>query len=163
MSTVGTNVRPYIDSDLGAVASIHSEAFPRQLQSIQWVSCNAAAYPRTRYFVAEIGGIVTGYILWLEKSGFRKDVVLELEQIAVDPAHRRKGIAEALIRRSLPYVAQSLSKRGAAISSILVTTRADNDAIRLYERVLGARATASIPGLFSADEVVMVASRRDAL
>ena len=79
MSTAGVNVRPYVDSDLGAVASIHSVAFPRQLLSTQWVSCNAAAHPRTRYFVAEIGGVATGYILWLEKSGFRKDVVLELE------------------------------------------------------------------------------------
>ena len=163
MSSVDANVRPYVDSDLGAVARIHSEAFPRQLLSSQWISCNAAAHPRARYFVAEVGSKAVGYILWLEKSGFRKDVVLELEQIAVDPAQRRKGIAESLIRRSLPFVEQSLSERGAQISSILVTTRADNEAVRLYERVLGARVTASLSGLFSADEVVMVAGMPDAL
>ena len=163
MPTVGARVRPYIDSDLSAVTSVHSASFPRQLLSTDWISCNAAAYPRARYFVAEVEGEVIGYILWLEKSGFRKDVVLELEQIAVVQPHRRQGVAETLIRESLPTVAHSLEERGATISSILVTTRADNDAVRLYERVLGARVTATIPGLFSADEVVMVANSRDAL
>ncbi|WP_417579291.1 hypothetical protein [Nitrincola sp.] len=40
---------------------------------------------------------------------------------------------------------------------IVVTTRADNHAQRLYRKVLGAEIEASISGLYSADEVIMVA------
>ena len=68
--------------DLLNVAKVHREAFPRQLHSEQWISCNFNAYPRIRFFVAEDEGTILGYVQWIEKSGFRKEVVLELEQIA---------------------------------------------------------------------------------
>jgi ribosomal protein S18 acetylase RimI-like enzyme len=100
---------------------------------------------------------VIGYVLWTQKSGFRTEAVLELEQIAVSPEHQGRGVAEALIRRSLRAVADHLAGRGARLKSVLVTTRADNQAQRLYRRVLGAEVEATLSGLYSADEVVMVA------
>lgn len=91
-----------------------------------------------RLYVAEFQSGVRGLILWTEQSGFRQDVVLELEQVAVAAAYRKRGIGEALVVQSLPDVA-------------------DNDAQRLYRKALGAEIEAKVQSLFSADEVLMVA------
>lgn len=85
-------IRGIIQQDLLDVAKIHKEAFSRQLHSEQWISCNFKAYPRIRLFVAEDEGMLIGYVQWVEKSGFRKEVVLELEQLAVLSSKQRQGI-----------------------------------------------------------------------
>jgi hypothetical protein len=54
-------------------------------------------------------------------------------------------------------VATAITDRGAAIQHIVVTTRADNSAQRLYRNALGAEIEATIPRLYSADEVFMIA------
>ena len=154
---MATLVRPFLPDDLPMVARIHAEAFPRQRRSEEWISCNANAYPRFRYFVAEVDGNVVGYVLWMEKSGFRAEVVLELEQIAVAPDRRRRGIGAELISASLLGIAQDLRARGSSLRSVVVTTRADNEAQHLYRRVLGAEVEATLKNLFAADEVVMIA------
>lgn len=154
-------IRPLtkIKHDIASVASVHSRAFPKQQNSLDWITCNAQAYPRMRYYVAVVEGGVCGFILWTEKNGFRHDVVLELEQIAVLPEHQRKGIGEALIRQSLPHLTTQLEARGSTLGAIIVTTRADNSAQRLYAKVLGAKVEAAIPGQFGEDEVIMVCRR----
>jgi ribosomal protein S18 acetylase RimI-like enzyme len=154
---VSVRIRRYSESDLAAVADVHAEAFTRQLDSKAWIACNARAYPRMRFYVAEAEGGVRGFILWTEKSGFRQDVVLELEQIAVAAAYRKRGIGERLVVQSLPEVAKQLAARCATIRAVLVSTRADNDAQRLYRKTLGAEIEARVPSLYSADEVLMVA------
>ncbi len=154
---MATLVRPFLPRDLPVVAEIHAEAFPRQQRSEEWISCNVKAFPRFRYFVAEVDGAVAGYILWTEKSGFRAEVVLELEQIAVSPDRRRCGIGAELIGASLRNVARDLRIRGSNLRSVMVTTRSDNEAQRLYRRVLGADVEATLRDLFAADEVVMIA------
>jgi ribosomal protein S18 acetylase RimI-like enzyme len=98
-----------------------------------------------------------GFIPWTEKSGFRDDVVLELEQIAVAAPYRKRGIGEAFIAQSLPDVVEQLAGRSATIRAVVVSTRAGNDAQRLYRKTLGAEIEASVPSLHSADEVLMVA------
>jgi ribosomal protein S18 acetylase RimI-like enzyme len=110
-----------------------------------------------RYYVAEVGSRISGFVLWTEKSGLRTEVVLELEQIAVATRFRKQGVGTALIIESLPEVAKELATRGATLKHVLVTTRADNDAQRLYRRTLGAEVEATLPALYSADEVFMVA------
>lgn len=45
----------------------------------------------------------------------------------------------------------------AVLKHILVTTRADSYAQRLYKNVLGAEVEAALANLYSADEVIMVA------
>jgi ribosomal protein S18 acetylase RimI-like enzyme len=110
-----------------------------------------------RYFVAEEAGTISGFILWTEKSGFRTEVILELEQLGVLPEKQGLGIGETLIRKSLPLVADELVKRGARVKAVLITTRSDNDAQRLYRKALGAEVEATISNLYSGDEVIMVA------
>lgn len=156
------SVRAMTAGDIPAVAALHRQAFPRQLASEPWISCNFAAHPRMMYFVAEAkGGEVMGYIHWSQKSGFRPEVVLELEQLAVAADLRGQGIGALLIRASLPMVQEALNRRRARIKHLIVTTRADNAAQRLYRRVLGAEVDATISNLYSADEVVMIARHID--
>jgi len=155
MSTVV--VRTLTESDLSDVAEVHARAFPRQGHSRSWIESNARGYPRMRYFVATKDNRICGYILWAEKSGFRDEVVLELEQIGVLPSHQGRGIGKALILNSLPEVANQLSERGARLKAVVVTTRADNSAQGLYRKTLGAQVEAVIPNLYSADEVIMIA------
>lgn len=150
-------IRPLMESDISGAAEVHAKAFPRQRHSRSWIECNARAYPRMRYFVAVRNHQIVGFVLWSEKSGFREEVVLELEQIAVLPAYQGKGVGKALILDSLPKVAGVLSQRNACLKAVVVTTRADNSAQGLYRKMLGAQIEAVIPSLYSADEVVMVA------
>ena len=153
-----TQIRMANKVDLAAIAAIHATTFTRQQYSEEWINCNLNAYPLKRLFIAEISAQIVGYILWGEKSGFRQEPVVELEQIAVSPAEQGKGIGYALILESLEDVKSAIAARGATVKTVLVTTRADNAAQRLYRKALGARVVATIPALYSADEVIMVAT-----
>ena len=142
--------------DIKGVALVHSEAFPRQNLSLEWISTNYLAYPRIQYYVAESEDNIMGFISWTQKSGFRPEVVLELEQIAVSPRHQSNGIGRKLISDSLPLMENHLKSRNAILKHIMVTTRSDNDAQKLYKSVLGVEVDCTIKDLFSADEVIMI-------
>ena len=146
-----------IQEDIVGVAAVHEAAFPRQTCSLEWVRCNFSAFPRMQYFVAVSGGDIQGYVHWSQKSGFRDEVILELEQIAVAPPVQGQGTGTRLIRESLPIVKVRLADRRAVIKNLWVTTRADNASQRLYHTVLGAEVECTIRDLYSADEVIMVA------
>jgi ribosomal protein S18 acetylase RimI-like enzyme len=150
-------VRAMAAEDIEKVSMIHKRVFVRQGRSREWVEWNFRAFPRMRYFVALDEGRLEGYIHWTERSGFREKVVLELEQLGVTPERQGQGIGRRLIVESLPLVSKAIAGRGAAIRHIVVTTRADNAAQRLYRTVLGAEIEATIPQLYSADEVFMIA------
>jgi ribosomal protein S18 acetylase RimI-like enzyme len=113
-----------------------------------------------QYWVAISAGKVVGYILWLEKGGFRKDAVLELEQVAVRAARRGQGIGEALIRGSLDGLRIALQSRGARLKLIEVTTGSEQGAIGFYARVLGAEVAARIPDVFRGDEYILIAREK---
>jgi ribosomal protein S18 acetylase RimI-like enzyme len=149
-------IRSMEKEDILDVTKIHTEAFPRQNHSLEWISSNFNAFPRIRYYLAETPDGVVGYIQWIEKSGFRKEVILELEQIAVLLSSQGKGIGTALISQSLPLVAKELEKREASIKHIVVSTRTDNQAQHLYTKTLKAYPEVTISNLFSADEVIMI-------
>ena len=150
------NVRQMTDHDIQPVADVHKAAFVRQTMSRDWIQCNYKAYPRMQLFVAQQGTTIAGYIQWTQKSGFRTTVVLELEQLAVHPDFQNRGIGEQLITESLPLVRAELAKRGATLKHIIVTTRADNYAQKLYKKTLGVKIEAKITDLYSADEVFMI-------
>ncbi len=150
-------IRSMKKQDLLDVSKVHKEVFSRQLHSEQWITCNFNAYPRIRYFIAENNETILGYIQWIEKSGFRKEVVLELEQIAVLPSQQKRGIGTLLISESLKMIKEELKQRDAIIKHVLVSTRTDNEAQKLYKKVLNAQPECVISNLFSADEVVMIA------
>ncbi len=143
-------------ADVSAVVKVHSQSFSRQLESEEWISCNFKAYPRVRIYLAQVDEETVGYIQWIEKSGFRREVVLELEQIAVMPTWRNQGVGSSLISSSLSLIKKELVSRGSALKHVLVTTRTDNDAQKLYKETLKASVEATIPDLFSADEVIMI-------
>lgn len=146
------------EDDIDAVTKVHSEQFPRQKDSARWISCNFAAFPRILMFVArDEKDNVIGYIQWIQKSGFRQQSVIELEQIAVLKSQQRKGIGTLLIEESLKYIKVYLADTNSQLKAILVTTRTDNAAKSLYEKVLKAREIAVIKDLYSHDEVIMLA------
>lgn len=154
-------VRFMLAQDVPGAALIHQVAFPRQQYSQQWLQCSFKAAPRTFCLVAEKRGEVVGYIIWAQKSGFRPQVVLELEQLAVEPSYQGQGIGRQLLTDSLPLVKEQLRNQGSTLKHILITTRADNRAQNLYRQALGAEVEATLSDLYSADEVIMIARHVD--
>lgn len=152
------NIRPLHHGDIEQTARVHETAFVKQKLSKEWITSNSRAFPRIQYYVAEKKGHqIVGYIQWSQKSGFRREVVLELEQLAVLPAYHGQGIGTQLICDSLPQISCQLATRGAKIKHIFVTTRSDNYAQKLYQKTMGAVVEATIKNLYSADEVFMCA------
>lgn len=154
-------IRSLDKNDIVAAAKIHAEAFPRQQHSEQWLACALGAYPRTLCYVLEQDKQVLAYIIWSQKSGFRVKTVLELEQIAVAKPFQNKGFAQALIKASLKNVKAELERAGSSVHTVLVSTSANNHAQTIYRKVLGAEVEATISGLFSSDEVFMIAKNID--
>lgn len=150
-------VRLMTEADLDGAALVHQATFVRQQSSKGWLQCNLSAAPRFLNFVAENEGEVVGYIIWVQKSGLRPEAVLELEQLAVLPSAQGQGLGKKLILDSLPQVKQKLSEQGSTLKHVLVTTRADNFAQKLYQSTLGAEVETTISNLYSADEVLMIA------
>lgn len=147
------------EEDIDAVAKIHTEQFPRQQYSKKWISCNFTAFPRIMVFVArDERDKVIGYIQWIQKSGFRPESVWELEQIAVLKNHQGKGIGKLLIEKSLEFIKNYLADTNSKLKAVLVSTRIDNSARSLYEKVLKAKEVAVIKDLYSHDEIIMMAT-----
>lgn len=151
------HIRETQEPDLASLAYVHQCCFPRQGHSNTWLESNFRAFPRIRLFTAEDQRGVVGYIQWSEKSGFRQQAVVELEQMAILPAHQAQGMGYRLIIDSLSIVKQRLQQRGSTLLHCLVTTRADNRAQRLYRKALGAEVEATLANLYSANEVIMIA------
>jgi ribosomal protein S18 acetylase RimI-like enzyme len=142
------------------VADIASRCFSglkEKNEAKKWIKCNFKAFPRMQYFVAQFKGKVLGYILWVEKGGFRKNAVLELEQIAVHPDYRGIGIGTKLIKESLKELKNHLRKRKSKLKLIEITTGASNKAQELYKRTLNAKPECVIKDFFREDEVIMIA------
>jgi ribosomal protein S18 acetylase RimI-like enzyme len=146
--------------DIAAITRIASLCFSgmRDIKKARkWIGCNFAAFPRLQYYVAKQGRDLFGYILWLEKGGFREQAVLELEQIAVHPEFRGKGIGSRLIADSLAEIKASLQKRGSLLKLVEVTTGTENPVQRLYKKTLDAKVEAVIKDFFRGDEAIMIA------
>ena len=108
-------IRKMESSDITSSSIVHRESFIRQKLSMEWITCLYNSFPRSMCYVAEIEEAIAGYIIWTQKSGFRNEVVLELEQIAVHPEYRNKGIARNLIQVSLSLVKGELSKMASSL------------------------------------------------
>lgn len=154
-------VRFAVPEDIPAIAEIHKSSFPRQRDSHDWVASTIAAGPRLLACVLVSNETIAGYIFWAQKAGIRPAAVLELEQIAVAPQVRNQGFGGTLIRDSLALVTSMLEQNQQSVSRILVSTRTDNAAQKLYTRVLGAAVEAELSGLYSGNEVFMVARLGD--
>lgn len=154
-------VRRMNEVDIYGVAKLNQECFSGNRDNSEmaalWISSNFAAYPRMQYFVAEDESGIVGYILWMEKGGFRKEAVLELEQIGVAASQRGKGIGIKLIEESLREIKKFLADQGRRLKLVEVTTGTENEAQRLYKKTLGAEPECIIKELFRGDELVMIA------
>lgn len=149
-----------IKKDIKGIAKIASENFSglrEKKYAIKWISCNFASFPRTQYFIAKINNEIAGYVLWLEKGGFREEAVFELEQIAVSKEFHGQGVGTELILKSVSEIKKYLKKRKARLKAIEVTTGAENKAQNLYKKTLGAEPECIIKNLFRGDEVIMMA------
>lgn len=150
--------------DLRKIADIASENFSglkEKKDAIKWITCNFNAFPRMQYFVAKKGKEVAGYVLWLEKGGFRKESVWELEQIAVKKTFQGQGVGSKLIEKSFSEIKNFLKKRGASLKAIEVTSGSKNQAQNLYKKTLGVETECIIRDLFRGDEVIMIARFKD--
>jgi ribosomal protein S18 acetylase RimI-like enzyme len=150
--------------DIEGIVKVGSENFSglkNMNAARKWVGCNFSAFPRTQYFIArrngQPDGKISGYILWMEKGGFRKKSIWELEQIAVAKDCQGQGIGTQLIEKSLLEIKKYLEKRRSILRAIEVTTATDNRAQYLYKKTLGAEVECVIKNLFRGDEVIMVA------
>ena len=151
-------IRSVNKKDLKKIAEIASENFSGMKENgLKWVTCNFLAYQRTQYFVAKTGKDLAGYILWTEKGGFRKEAVFELEQIAVSKKFQGQGIGTQLIEKSLEKIKKYVGKRGSVLKAVEVTTGVENQAQKLYNKTLGAKAECVVKDLFRGDEVIMIA------
>lgn len=103
--------------------------------------------------MAAYDGVIAGTV------GLRKveDEIFEFTKMAVDPAFRRKGIAEALSYASFRKAASLGAERVVLYSNTL-----NADAIRLYEK-LGFMHVPVEPGVYKRANVKMVMNIRDAL
>jgi ribosomal protein S18 acetylase RimI-like enzyme len=143
--------------DIEVVTKIHSQRFPKQHDSPLWIRCNFAAFPRIMFFVArDEQDHVIGYIQWIQKSGFLKQAVFELEQIAVISNHQSKGVGIKLIQESLSLIKNYLEDTDSKLKAILIFIRTDNKAKTLCEKVLRAKEIAVIKDVFSYEEVLML-------
>jgi ribosomal protein S18 acetylase RimI-like enzyme len=152
-------IKRAVKKDLNEISKIGSENFSG-LKDIKkakkWVGCNFFAFPRMQYFIAKKNGQIAGYILWMEKGGFRKESILELEQIAVKKNFQGQGIGTNLIKGSLSEIKKYLKKRKSELKLIEVTTGTENIAQNLYRKTLGAEPECTIKNFFRGDEVVMI-------
>lgn len=157
-------VRRMAESDISPAANVHKIAFPRQTFSRDWIECSFRSFPMSQCFVAELDGKIVAFAIWTEKSGFRQEAFVELAQVAVLPEAQGKGICTKLIQESLNMVANKIKERGATLKNIIVNTREDNaSAMHIYKKVLGAQEVARVPGVFSADEIYLIARDADRL
>jgi ribosomal protein S18 acetylase RimI-like enzyme len=155
-------VRRAQEDDLDGIAKIGAEAFGG-LRPVErgraWVSACWRGAPRLQYWVIEGRPGLLGYVLWVEKGGFRDEAVVELEQIAVSASARGRGIGSQLVLQSLEGVEAELKLRGARLKLIEITTGTEQGAVSFYRRTLGAEIVATLPGLFRGDEFILIARR----
>ncbi len=153
-------ITPLKKSEIKEIAKIASENFSGLKdfkKAVKWITCNFRAFPRMQYFSAKSKNKILGYILWVEKGGFREKAVWELEQLAIKKELQKKGIGTELIKKSLLGIRKYLKKRNSTLKLIKITTGKGNKARKIYQKALGAKVECNIKDFFRTDEVIMIA------
>ena len=127
-------VRPMRAADAPAMARIEQEVFgreawPRSAFAYLHAVFAAARPARGRLWVAETtGGGIVGYVgVELSALGGEADVV----NLAVDPAHRRRGIGRTLMAAAVGYA------RTRRVELVWLRVRAGNRTARAFYRRCG--------------------------
>lgn len=138
--------------DLDAIMALESATFPSDAWSREMMAAELAA-AHTRYFVALDGADVVGYAGVSAPVGATQ---ADIQTIAVDPAHRRRGIGAVLLSRLLDEA------RARGVDDVLLDVRADNPGAQaLYERH-GFSAIAVRPRYYQPDDVDAIVMRWEA-
>ena len=120
-------VRPATADDVAAVAALERDNLGADAWSERLVADGVSGgLPTVRYLVAEVDGVVVGHAT----ASIVADIA-ELQRIAVDPAHRRTGLATAL----LDAVAEAARAEGA--DRLLLEVREDNAGALAFYRARG--------------------------
>lgn len=122
-------------ADLQAIVVIEHDSFPTPWST--WMLRQEISDPRTVYLVAEVEGRVVGYG-GMSVAGDEAHI----GTLAVAPAHRGRGIGEALVLALLAHARQ------AGVRQVVLEYRVHNTAAeRLYHK-LGFRVTRVRPGYY---------------
>ena len=152
------------EEDIIQVTRIYLQCFKGMQEfklAKKWITLHHNSFPASQYFVATLNKKILGYIQWIELGGFRKNAVLELEQIAVSPDHQGQGIGEKLVKESLKQVSSDLHRRKSSIKLIKVTTATAFETEEFYKRVLKVKRVAVIPDFFRSDEAILIARKKE--
>ena len=132
--TPGLTVKTLNFSDLPQVIAIERRAFPAPWSLSMFVL--ELSKPSEIALSARRDGRIVGYVICA-----RYDEALHIMNIAVDPGHRRRGVASALL--------DEVIARGGADASYTLEVRVSNlGAIVLYERY-GFRAVGTRPRYYA--------------
>lgn len=116
MTSAAAGVRPATAADLAAVVRLEREGLGVDAWSESLIAEGiAGGLPTISYLVAEADGRVVGHAV----ASVVADLA-ELQRIAVDPAHRRTGLASALLDAVV-----ALARDGGA-ERVLLEVREDN-------------------------------------
>jgi len=116
VTSAAAGVRPATAADLAAVVRLEREGLGVDAWSEGLIAEGiAGALPTISYLVAEVDGRVVGHAV----ASVVADLA-ELQRIAVDPAHRRTGLASALLDAVV-----ALARDGGA-ERVLLEVREDN-------------------------------------
>ncbi|MGB3258852.1 MAG: ribosomal protein S18-alanine N-acetyltransferase [Ornithinimicrobium sp.] len=117
-------------TDLESVTALEEQIYPDTAWKLETWWAELAQRPRRHYLVAQTGErggsgpVLVGYA-GLDVNGDNADVMT----IAVDPAHRGRGVGAALLQRLHTVAA------GEGATAVMLEVRADNAAARaLYAR-----------------------------
>jgi len=126
-------VRQLAPAELGRIAALRAALWPGS--AMKDLAATVAAQPEYLVLIALEGEEAAGFA---EISLRRGDVngcesapVAFLEGICVDPAHRRKGIARALVAKALEWA------RARGVSEFASEALLANDASHAFHRAIG--------------------------
>lgn len=121
----GCTVRPAVAGDVPAVSRLETECLGPDAWGGRLVHQGVVgALPTVVYLVGELDGRVVGHAV----ASMAGDIA-ELQRIAVDPGHRRAGIASQLLDAVVEAARRTEAER------LLLEVRTDNrEALAFYDR-----------------------------
>ncbi len=115
-------IRRAEEDDLKTIAAINSTVFigdrDKEESAGEWVKCWYKAFPLYQYFVILVDDVVAGYAGWQVHGGFRRaEPAIELDQIGIDPAFQKKGLAPLLMRKCIHELTTWIQNKNDRIES----------------------------------------------
>jgi ribosomal-protein-alanine N-acetyltransferase len=128
MTAAKIEVRPFDRRDLDRVVEIERASFGREA----WPAESFVEYWREcpeLFLVARQGRRIAGYSI--TETGWRG---AELESIAVDPRHRGRGIAQALLDATISQLRSKKTRLQGAVTLRLMVSTVNFPALRFYRQ-----------------------------